>query len=96
MRSKSSLQDLACLQESFSKKQRWLSWVKQRYPIGARVEVIALGDEDPPEYLGQKGTVAGYDLGDSGEWPYLRVQLDDGTTDLFEDEVEVRRTEGMA
>jgi len=61
------------IQESEARKEDWLRGAKRRFPIGARVRVVA---SDVPEYIGAKGTVIGHDIGDSGSWPLVSVKFD--------------------
>ena len=61
------------LVESPVLKAEWLRKAKRRFPEGSIVHIVK---SDQPEYVDAFGTVAGYDLGDSGAWPLVRVQLE--------------------
>ena len=68
------------LQESPEKKAEWLKSAERRFPWSMRVRIVR---SDVPAYVGQQGTVVGYDTGMKGDWPLISVRLDDGTIDGF-------------
>lgn len=68
------------LQESSMKKDDWLRAAKRRFPVDSRVRVKA---SDVAKYVGKYGTVVGYDLGTRGDWPLVKVELDNGARDAF-------------
>lgn len=72
-----------CLQESPERKNEWLRWTQTAWPVGKRCTVVAVDSREVNHYLGQKGTITGYDLGSCGAYPGVLVRLDDGTTDTF-------------
>jgi hypothetical protein len=61
------------LQESLAFKKAWLEEAQKAFPIGHRVEVV---NSDIEEYIGVTGSVAGYDLGFSGDYPLIRINFD--------------------
>lgn len=74
------------LQESSQKKAVWLKLIEQKLPVGTRVRIK---ESDVPQYVGQTGTVTGYDVGTFGDWPLVRVVFDkDGQDGFYDDEVE--------
>lgn len=62
-----------CLQESPEKKQKWLAEMQQKFPVGSKIKIL---NSDLEVYIGKKGTVVDYDLGCSGCWPLVQIELD--------------------
>lgn len=74
------------LQESDAKKKIWLESAKKAFPIGKKIKVITSDEE---HFIGKTGKVVGYELGRSGSWPLVRIQLESGETDgFYENEIQ--------
>lgn len=68
-------EDDAFVQESPAKKAEWLKRVSRRLPVGTLVKGTSAGAVKWPdgEFSGY-GVVLGYDVGVSGEWPFVLVR----------------------
>lgn len=68
------------LTESPRLKAAWLTDAMCRVPEGTRVRIVA---SDVSAYINQPGVVIGFDVGTDGDWPLVRIKLDNGTIDAF-------------
>ena len=63
------------MMNSWEKERRMAEFMKKRYPVGTRVELIKMGNDPNPVAPGTKGTVVYVD--DMGQ---IGMKWDDGRT----------------
>jgi hypothetical protein len=84
-------EDDSCLQESPAKKAAWLKDVSRRLPVGSLVKGSRAGAvKDHDDRFSGFGVVLGYNVGVSGDWPFVVVkETETGDTRLaYDDELD--------